>query len=332
MAGRDRGYGADMTGRLPRARGSLSHALLAALVRPDDLDALVGVPADDDEDEQLALWVLHALHYRGFEGVDDALEWSPPLLAVRRGLEETLERRLRDRFPGHRPEGDVGEALFEYVAAYEGPSLSPHVQQRADEDQVLELLRHRSLYHLQEFDPTAWVIPRLPVRPKAALLEIAFDEYGAGNPHRLHSHLFARGMAAAGLDPTPGAYVDDAPVEILEQNNAMTLLGLHRRLRGAAVGHLAAFEATSSLPSRRLAVGLERLGFDPALVDYYTEHVTADAVHDQLACRSICGALVTEEPDLLEDVFLGAFTCLDLEARYADRMLAQWEPAEQESA
>ena len=321
-----------MTGRLPSARGTLSAALIDRLPRGGSLEDLAEGAPDDVGDEQLALWVLHALHYRGFDGVDDALEWSPPLLALRRRLEESLERRLRDRFPGHPPEGDVGEALFEYVAAFEGPSLSRHVQHRADEDQVRELLRHRSLYHLQEFDPTAWVIPRLSGRPKAALLEIAFDEYGAGNPHRLHSHLFALGMAAAGLDPTPGAYVDEAPVEILEQNNAMTLLGLHRRLRGAAVGHLAAFEATSSLPSRRLAVGLERLGFGPALVDYYTEHVTADAVHDQLACRSICGGLVAEEPDLLDDVFLGAFTCLDLEARYAGRMLAQWEPAEQESA
>ena len=43
------------------------------------------------------------------------------------------------------------------------------------------------------------------------------------------------------------------PVEILEQNNALSMFGLQRRLRGAAVGHLAAFEATSSLPSRRNA-------------------------------------------------------------------------------
>lgn len=322
-----------MTRTLPRPRGRLSGALLDALTREDDrgaLDALAGARADDNEDEQLALWVLYALHYRGFDGVDDRWEWSPALLAVRRRLEIALEERLRARFPGPPDDdGDLGEALFEYVAAYEGPALSPFVRSRADADQVRELLRHRSLYHLQEFDPTAWVVPRLPTRPKAALLELAFDEYGAGDPHRLHSHLFARGLAAAGLDASPGAHVDDAPLEILEQNNAMTLLGLHRRLRGACVGHLAAFEATSSLPSRRIAGGLERLGFDESLVAYYTEHVIADAVHDQLACRSICGALVEDEPELREDVFLGAFTCLDLEARYAARMLAEWEPAEE---
>ena len=72
----------------------------------------------------------------------------------------------------------------------------------------------------------------------------------------------------------------------------MSLFGLHRRLRGAALGHLAAFEATSSLPSRRMAQGLA-----PARAarrrwsHYYDEHVEADAVHEQLAVRTICGAL-----------------------------------------
>jgi hypothetical protein len=314
---------------LPRPRGSLSERVLDVL-RGGPRD-LVRDP-DGVEDEQLSLWLLHSLHYQGWDGVDDRLEWDADLLALRGRLEDALEARLRARFPGTVPDGDVGEALFDYIAEHDGPALSPYVQREASHPEVLELLRHRSLYHLQEFDPTLWVVPRLPVRPKAALVELAFDEYGGGDPRRLHSHLFARAMAAAGLDPRPGAYVDDAPLEVLEQNNAMSLFGLHRRQRGAAVGHLAAFEATSSLPSRRLARGFERLGLDQALVDYYTEHVTADAVHDQLACRAVCGVLVEWEPELREDVFWGAFTCLDLEARYAGAMLARWRGAQEESA
>ena len=50
-------------------------------------------------------------------------------------------------------------------------------------------------------------------------------------------------MVACGLEPV--AHLDDASVEVLEQNNAMSLFGLHRRLRGASLGHLAAFEATA---------------------------------------------------------------------------------------
>ena len=105
-------------------------------------------------------------------------------------------------------------------------------------------------------------------------------------------------MTDAGLCADYGAYVDDVPVEVLALNNAMSLFGLHRRLRGAALGHLAAFETTSSLPSRRITQGLARLEFPQSLIDYYDEHVEADAVHEQLAVRAICGALVTEEPHL----------------------------------
>ena len=98
-------------------------------------------------------------------------------------------------------------------------------------------------------------------------------------------------------------------------------------MRGAALGHLAAFEATSSLPSRRLAQGLARLGLPAEAVAYYTEHVEADAVHEQLAARTICGSLAADDPTLVSDIFFGIFTCLDLEDRFATWLLTQWGAA-----
>ena len=89
----------------------------------------------------------------------------------------------------------------------------------------------------------------------------------------MHSEMFARAMDAAGLDSAYGVYVDDASAEVLAVNNAMSLFGLHRRLRGACMGHLAAFEMTSSFPSRRYAMGAERLGFTPDVAAYFDEHV-----------------------------------------------------------
>jgi hypothetical protein len=198
------------------------------------------------------------------------------------------------------------------------------VHRDATHDQALELLCVRSLYHLKESDPVAWLVPRLGVRAKAALMELQYDEYGGGDPNRLHHHLFAEGLRASGVEASYDAHVDVVPLEVLEQNNAVSMFGLHRRLRAAALGHLAAFEATSSLPSRRMAQGLERLGFPPEMVAYYAEHVEADAVHEQLAVRTIVGGLLEEEPGLEQEVWFGAFTCLDLEDRFARTMLARW--------
>lgn len=317
---------------LPTPRGTLSETLFDQLRRP--ADEPLHLPHDPDalapdcgDDAVVALWVLHELHHRGFEDVDAAMEWHPALAPVRHRLEADLEATLRARFPGSPPVADptdpvaFAETFFDWVGGHDGRSLAAHVHRHADEEQVLELLRWRSVYHLKEADPTTWALPRLPAAAQAALAEVQYDEYGAGVPDRVHRELFARAMAACGLRPEHGAYVDEAPAEVLEQNVAMTLFGLHRRLRGAAVGHFAAFEATSSLPSRRMALGLERLGMAQELVDYYTEHVEADAVHEQLAVRFLAGALLAEEPDLLDDVFLGAFSCLDLEDRVAGRLL-----------
>ncbi|MEJ7794259.1 MAG: iron-containing redox enzyme family protein [Nocardioides sp.] len=284
--------------------------------------------ASSPDDLAVALWTAYALHYETLDDVDEDQEWNPDLLTLRRELEEELEFRLREEFAGSR-DGDLADVLFEMTGDGTAgeKSLVRFVQTRATREQVLELLRLRSLFHLREFDPTAWVVPRLPVRAKAALAELLYDEYGAGNPNRLHHHLFARGMAACGLVPTRGRYVDEAPLEVLDQNNAMSLFGLHRRLRGAAVGHFAAFEATSSAPSRRLVQGMQRLDLPPEIVDYYDTHIAADAVHEQIAVRTICGSLVEDEPHLRGDVLFGAATCLGLEDRVGGWLLDRWDVA-----
>jgi len=310
---------------LPKPRGRLSDAVLLALRElPEQPVERIDTEPESDDDAAVTLWTLHELAYRGFDEVDDGAEWEPELIRVRRRLEERLEASLRERWPGV-PDGlDLERDFLDWVADHDGPSLARHVHSTATREQVLDLLRVRSVYHLKEADPTTWVVPRLPVGPKAALVELQFDEYGVGDPARLHAAMFARGMEASGLRADYAAYVDEAPVEILEQNNALSMFGLQRRLRASALGHLAAFEATSSMPSRRMAQGLDRLGFPVEMAAYYSEHVEADAVHEQTALRDICVALVVEEPVLEADVWFGAWACLDLEDRTAHRLLAGW--------
>ena len=316
--------------RLPKPRGGLSEWLVSRLSSPDATGANGASPSPDSwDDECLALWTLHELSYRGFEDADDRAEWHPTVLGLRHELESALEDRLRSRWEAAGPTAvdvpaEVPAALAALVASDDGPSLADHVRRRADREQVLELLRQRSLYHLKESDPSTFVVPRLPVRAKAALMELQYDEYGDGDPNRLHAHLFARGLEGVGLRAEYGAYVDDAIPENLEMNNAGSLLGLHRRLRGAAMGHLAAFEMTSSIPSRKMVQGLDRVGLAGPMSDYYDEHVEADAIHEHLAARDICGSLAEDEPDQAPEILFGAFTCLDVEARFATAMLGAW--------
>lgn len=330
---------------LPEERGPLSAALFDHLRRPADRTPGSDVWSDDvldrvrsldpadviaDLDTQLSLWVLYELHYRSFDDVDDDHEWSAAVLFLRGLLEIPFESAIRaecEHLVNHvlANEGDLSGRLFDLTSSFEGPALADYVQRRATRAQIREFLMLRSIYHLKEADPHSWAIPRLTGAAKAGLVELQFDEYGDGHADRVHQDLFRTTLRGAGLDDRYGGYIEVAPAETLAVSNVMSLFGLHRRWRGAAMGHLGAFEATSSIPCRRYAAGLRRAGFDDAVAFYFDEHVEADAVHEQLALRGICGSLVEEHPDLEPDVVLGAVSCLVLEARASTGLLDAWQ-------
>jgi hypothetical protein len=140
----------------------------------------------------------------------------------------------------------------------------------------------------------------------------------------MHATLFADTMQELGLDPTYGRYVELLPGTTLATVNLMSMFGLHRRLRGAAMGHLAAFELGSSIPNREYGRGLRRLGFDGRVCVFYDEHVEADAVHDMIATYDVAGALALEEPRLAGDVVFGAAALELLEGRFAAQLLSAW--------
>jgi hypothetical protein len=323
--------------QMPIPRGPLSTALIRVLLEGADPSVLLDI-ADTavdatidivrDEDLQLALFVLYELHYGGIHGVDDRWEWTPALIAARARIEDAFETALRQRVPvPEQPAATsaaVSACLFELTAADAGPSVSRYLARQATLEQAREFLAQRSVYTLKEADPHSWAIPRLSGRAKAALVEIQSDEYGGGRPHRMHSAIFARTVRAAGLDDAYGAYVDQVPAVTLAAVNAMTLFGLHRRLRGAIVGHLAAFEMTSSIPSKFYADGFRRLGFDADATWYFDEHVEADAVHEQIAGSDLAGGLAEADPEMLDDILFGAAACLAVEGWAGEHLLTAW--------
>jgi hypothetical protein len=205
-----------------------------------------------------------------------------------------------------------------------GGGVSGFLQDHGELWQVREYAAQRSLYHLKEADPHAWVLPRLWGRAKAGMAAVEFDEFGGGRAERVHARLFADLMAGLGLDPEYGRYVDAAGAEALALVNLMSLFGLHRALRGALVGHFATVEITSSPGSRRLARAMRRTGAGPAAAHFYDEHVEADAVHEQVVRREVVAGLLEEEPQLDADVAFGVDATNHLEDVLADRLLGAW--------
>ncbi|BFO18925.1 hypothetical protein SHKM778_53130 [Streptomyces sp. KM77-8] len=115
------------------------------------------------DDLQLALYLCYELHYRGFADAAD-LEWDPGLLGVRAALEERFLAALRADARRH----DGVEEAFAgiLVEPVDGTGVSHFLRDEGELWQLREYAAQRSLYHLKEADPHAWVLPRLWGAPR----------------------------------------------------------------------------------------------------------------------------------------------------------------------
>jgi hypothetical protein len=319
---------------LPAARGPLSRAVIETLTagppdasRPSPATScavLAAVTSADPygDDLQLALHTCFELHYRGFAGVDPDWEWDPGLLRLRGVMESAFLDALRHDTPA---DADVTGALEELLTEpVDAHGVTHHLRDDGEWWQLREHAALRSVYHLKEADPHAWVIPRLRGRAKTALVAVENDEFGGGRPETIHQGLYADLLDDLGLDSSYGAYVDAAPAQMLTTVTMMSLFGLRRSLRGALVGHFAAAEITTAPSARRMARALERLDGGPRARLFYTEHIEADAVHEQVLRHDVIGGLLADEPELAPDVVLGVRATSLLEDRFADHVLGRW--------
>ncbi|MFI9387701.1 iron-containing redox enzyme family protein [Kutzneria sp. NPDC052558] len=306
-------------------RGPLSETVIGVLGRPAGSirpPIRVDDPDPFGDDLQLALHLCYELHYQGLPGVDPSWEWDPDLLRLRASMERVFEHALHVRVPGGDDvAAELDALLVEHVP---GAGLSHFLRDEGEWWQLRELFTHRSIYHLKEADPHAWAIPRLRGRAKAALVAVEFDEYGGGRAERVHARLFADLLDAAGLSSDYLHYLDDVPACSLATVNMMSLFGLHRRLRGALVGHFAAAEISTGPSAQRMEQALIRLAAPDACRLFYTEHIEADAVHEQVLRRDVIGDLLAHEPELAADVVFGIQATELLEQRLADHLLSAW--------
>ena len=121
-----------------------------------------------------------------------------------------------------------------------------------------------------------------------------------------------------GTGPVTGGYPVIAVV------NMISLFGLHRRLRGSMVGHFAAAEITTAPSAARITKAIEGLGGGPRTTHFFTEHIEADAVHEQVLRHDVIGDLLDREPELAADVVFGVRATEFLEERFGTHVLSAW--------
>jgi hypothetical protein len=305
------GPGHDRPTPLPAPRGPLTVTLLSYLrrdpeaVRVDPMRLTwQGRTADAavDDDLQLAMWLVYELRYRGLVGVDDGWECQP-------GLAETMhewEGLLHDALAAvTRPEPDESEVapdavparLLDLAGCDDGPSRSEELIRDADVEQFRELLIHHTMYRLEQTEEF---------------------ELGAGESRQ--AQLFRTLLEDWGLNSRHGHYLDRVPGVTLLAGNIISLFGLHRRYRGALVGHLTLVEMTSSVSNARYARSHRRLGGSDAGATFFDEHALADAMHEPVAAYDLARA----EPALAADILFGARCAAYADAAFADWVMPRW--------
>ncbi|HUR75346.1 MAG TPA: iron-containing redox enzyme family protein [Sporichthya sp.] len=310
---------------LPPPRGPLS-AQMQALLHGRRLlrrrGAAVGDADPFGDDLHLALYTAYELHYRGFAGVEDDREWDPDVLVLRTALERHLLAALKAEVGP--PDEDVDAAIADLLAVDADDGVSAFLARHGTREQVRELLVHRSMYHLKEADPQAFVLPRLSGAAKAGVAAVEFDEYGGGRVSRMHAELFCSLMTAFDLDCSYGAYVEVVPAPMLAVVNFMSLCGLHRARRGALIGQLAAVEITSPPGAMKMVAAVRRAGGSELAEEFYAEHVVADSVHEQVMRADVIDTLLEAEPHLAADVVFGIRAAGLLDTRLDEHLLSAW--------
>ena len=201
--------------RPPRPRGGARRraTLFAALRRPPERArcALPGARLRRRPDRRrrppARALLCYELHYRGFDGVDDALgvgtrRCSRCARALERPFEAGAARALVPRPSGRDARRDRPRAARDRRRRRRPVAVALRRDARDASSSCCEFLVHRSAYQLKEADPHSWAIPRLSGAPKAALVEIQADEYGGGDAGaRSTRTLFANAMARARARP-----------------------------------------------------------------------------------------------------------------------------------
>ncbi|WP_437487596.1 iron-containing redox enzyme family protein [Sorangium sp. So ce1014] len=152
------------------------------------------------------------------------------------------------------------------------------VAEDASREQFRAIVREYALDGLTEAQAMFAVMPRLDPESLPPVMRILIDEFGCGNPARVHSTLYRNLLAELELPTALEGYLQEDRVEA-----AFSLVNLYHWLTKRAptvdayLGALAYTEGAIPWSFRCFVAACERLGIQNHA--YFSEHVHIDAYH-----------------------------------------------------
>lgn len=296
---------------LPAARGALSESIIEFLTGrsrrlwPTRLTATIDAHPDDD-DVQLALWLLNVVQVAPFDGVDPERVRSLPIRTLHWELEQAFESQLRRLAPTAVPT-DLLAHLRDLI---ERPTRAGATTPESVRCRFLA----KAPYLAWEADPHTLALARVEAPLKAPLVGIQAGEYGLGHA-ATHAQIYRGCLDALGVTVTDA--LDDAPATAYADANAAWLFGRNHHLRGASVGQLCLLELDSVEPCRRAQTAWDAAGLPAEGRRWYDIHALADVEHAAVVAEQLVPALEADTPWLLADAAWGAEVTWVLQERTA---------------
>jgi len=140
---------------------------------------------------------------------------------------------------------------------------------------------------------------------QATLIRVLLEEYGNGRLSRKHSTFFAQMMAELDLDPTPEAYLDLLPWEVLASINHNFLLTQCKRNFLRYIGGFTYFEIVGPSTYQDYITAAARLGLSETAQGYWELHIKEDERHGQWMLHNVSLPLVDMYPQQAWELLLG---------------------------
>ncbi|MEV6766760.1 iron-containing redox enzyme family protein [Streptomyces sp. NPDC051105] len=160
---------------------------------------------------------------------------------------------------------------------------------------------------------------------KMELVTNLWDELGNGSPDEVHTAVFAKTLADAGVSKS---FVDtNIMLESLICGNVSAALALSRRHCYKAFGYFGVTEYLTPRRFRSYIVGCKRMGLPKSSYVYHDQHIQIDARHGPAWFKNILLPVISREPRCASDIALGTVMRLETSAWYLDALQAKLEPA-----
>jgi hypothetical protein len=257
---------------------------------------------------QRALYELNRLRFFWFDGLEAYVnERSRVAFELQDELEAPWQRWLARLVPEEeRCSTDAPAALRAWAERDRRPaSGSDWFAEHAGIEAYRRLLEIVSVNGLVEASQLSRVLggPQHPVQ--STLFRILMEEYGAGRPHKKHSHFFARMLEEQGLAAQPEAYLDSAPWQVLSAINQSFYLTENRRHYLRFCGAFTYTELSTPVGFRGYAAAAQRLGLSDGHGDYWALHIREDERHGAWMVDEVALPLLAQFPERAGEVLFG---------------------------